>query len=259
MDLSSLLTVLGFALLTSATPLSSYASPLQHQQNAITDLKDRIFSPAADRPQLPLTPSNPDTLTADTATLEITGWNIYGIPAYTTPIAVGSPNQVFRALLDLNFGGLLVRAANCGEETEDHCGYGGDLGLVYNASASETYEDAHERFIFALPEDHAVYGQVARDRMQLVQLGLKNVTLGAVENIFGGNFFYLVAEDLADGYVLEPSSSTLFTKSTTDQKTIVKLTLPAPWASHRRTPPAASHTPSTRPPISSHTSCHKHL
>lgn len=73
---------------------------------------------------------------------------LYSLLSDITPIAVGTPNQVFRVYLDLDFDGLLVRDITCGESTGLDCGFGGDLGFLYNGSASSTYEDGDEKFSF---------------------------------------------------------------------------------------------------------------
>lgn len=160
-------------------------------------------NPLLPNTQFPLTsPSNaePLPLKDGVATLEVQGWSIFGSPAYITPIAVGTPIQVFRAYIDLDFSGLLVRDISCGADSNFNCGYGGEQGFVYNGSASSTYQDADESFDFMLPATF-FYGNVSLDDVKLVDRSLENVTLGSVTDFHGENYFLLILSDIADGHV----------------------------------------------------------
>lgn len=127
-------------------------------------------------------------------TLEIESGSWYGFPFYYTNIALGTPNQAFRVLLDLDYGGLIIRAPGCNAPYFD-CG----PGFEYNHSASSTYQDEHERFGLHLPGQFA-YGNVSTDYMQLVSLNISNVTFGEVDDFSGENLFLIMLEYVVDGY-----------------------------------------------------------
>ena len=131
--------------------------------------------------------------TKHSAKLEINSGQFFGYPYYSTNIALGTPNQAFRMLLDMNFGGLLVRAPHCGEPMG--CGH----GFEYDQSASSTYKDAEERFMLHLPAQFA-YGNVSMDDLHLVSLGIMNMTFGAVDDFYGENLWYYFLEEVVDGY-----------------------------------------------------------
>lgn len=194
MQAFSLLLVLGA--LAAANPLALRPTIFNDQTHSLSDIK-----PQHNVLQHPLT--TPSPFSSNSVSLEIEGYSIFGIPIYITPIAVGTPNQVFRVWLDLSFSGLLVRSVDCGATSSFPCGYGGEQGFLYNHSASATFEDPIEDFYLPLPA-HNVYGRVARDRVQLVNFGLENVTLGEVDEFSGENYLLLVMADIADGYVSHP-------------------------------------------------------
>lgn len=155
-----------------------------------------VFPTIQDSLQLPLKPQTPpidDQSSPGITTLEVEAWEFFGSSAYVTPIAVGTPNQVFRAFIDLDFGGLLVRGIDCTD-----CGYGDEDDLYYNSSASSTFKDGDERFAFMVPATH-IRGQVSRDDVHLVHFWLQNVTLGAVDEYYGENWFYDILSLVADG------------------------------------------------------------
>lgn len=129
------------------------------------------------------------------ATLEIDSSSFMGlIPFFWTNIALGTPNQAFRTILDLNYPGALVRSEYC---TDYDCGE----GFNYSSDASCTFHDEDERFLLHLPAQF-IYGNVSKDHMQLVGLNISNVTFGAVDDFHGENFLYSVMAYYADGLVL---------------------------------------------------------
>ena len=127
------------------------------------------------------------------AKLEIESGSWFGIPFYYTNIALGTPNQAFRMLLDLDFGGAIVRAPECNAPYFD-CGH----GFAYYNNKSSTYQDEHERFGLHLPGQFA-NGNVSTDCLQLVSLNISNVTFGEVDDFHGENIFLIALEDVVDG------------------------------------------------------------
>ena len=127
-----------------------------------------------------------------TARLEINSGEFFGFPYYSTNVALGTPNQAFRMVLDLDFGGLLVRVPGCGDNFG--CGH----GFEYNHSMSSTYVGQKERFGMQLPA-HRAEGTVSMDSLQLVSLNVSNVTFGEVDDFHGENLWYLMLEEIADG------------------------------------------------------------
>lgn len=135
---------------------------------------------------------NVDPSSSGSATLQIESSSFMGlIPFYWTNIALGTPNQAFRMILDLNYPGALVRSELCNDYD---CGQ----GFNYSSDASYTYHDEHERFDLHLPAQY-VYGNVSKDHMQLVGLNISEVTFGAVDDFHGENFLYGVMAYYADG------------------------------------------------------------
>lgn len=182
-----LLTIVPFLAFAQANTLPSRLRITSHHQQQ-SPLKDYNTQQPLHQPS--------ESLSTNSTTLEVTGWNIFGFPAYTTPIAVGSPPQPFRLWLALDYGGLVVRSTACDDYLE--CGYGAELGFSYNASASTTSQDLNETFWLRLP-GHNAYGNVTRDEAMLNNFELKNVTLGAIDEFYGENFGLMFLADVADG------------------------------------------------------------
>ena len=186
------------ALLSRASIINNIYVDLLARQPLILDSVDHTSDRLEKRDQTPLAFSNGIHSNGNfhSARLEINYWNFLGLPIYTTNIAVGSPNQAFRMLLDLRFGGLMVRSIDCGNDGPG-CGYG---GFSYNHTASSTYENGHQRFLVHLPAQYA-YGNISRDDVHLVSLALSNLTFGEVDDFYGDNIYYSALADVADGSV----------------------------------------------------------
>jgi hypothetical protein len=118
------------------------------------------------------------------------------LPFYWTNIAIGTPNQAFRMILDLSYGGLLVRSPDCGWNGPEIEGCGG--GFAYWSNHSSTYTDKNETFFMQLPA-HTAYGRVSKDHVQLVGLNITDVVFGEVDQFSGENFVLLTMEHYADG------------------------------------------------------------
>lgn len=115
------------------------------------------------------------TATRHWAKLEIDSASLLNlIPFYWTTIALGTPNQPFRMILDLDYGGAVVRSEQCLD-------YSCERGFNYSSKASSTFHDEQERFLLRLPAQFA-YGNVSRDHMQLVALNITDVMFGAVDD-----------------------------------------------------------------------------
>lgn len=127
------------------------------------------------------------------ATLPISLYSFLGIPIYRTNIAIGTPNQAFRVILDLAYGGLAVRSVDC--DPRD-C----KIGFTYNGTRSLSNEELDERFCLALPA-HTACGNIIRDTLHLISVNIENTTFGDVDVFYGENIFYYVLAQISDGYV----------------------------------------------------------
>lgn len=158
-----------------------------------TDVAERNGLHGKHPPQYPITAEPYHAISKHSATLEIHSVEFLGfLSFFYTNIALGTPNQAFRMLLDLSYGGLLVRGPSC---DSPYCGH----GFEYNHSTSSTYHNSRERFSMHLPAQY-VYGNVSRDELQLASLGISNVSLGEVDDFYGENWIFNFLSEQMDGY-----------------------------------------------------------
>ena len=146
--------------------------------------------------QQPLIPqvANDTILTHNSARLEIETATFFGIfPFFWTNIAFGTPHQPFRMVLDLGYGGAVVRSEDC---TDFDC----ERGFNYSSNASSTFHDENEQFLLHLVAQF-IYGNVSRDHMQLAALNITDTTFGAVYDYYGENWYYDTLAYYTDGYV----------------------------------------------------------
>jgi hypothetical protein len=130
-----------------------------------------------------------------TARLDIHSDSFLGlIPFYWTNIALGTPNQAFRMIIDLSYAGAVVRAPNCTDPFP-----GCDAGFIYYHNQSSTYRPEYEHFSIPLP-GHTLAGTVSTDHMQLIDLNITDVTFGEVDDIHGENWLIMSMTAHADGY-----------------------------------------------------------
>ncbi|KAF2721779.1 hypothetical protein K431DRAFT_293916 [Polychaeton citri CBS 116435] len=125
------------------------------------------------------------------AVLEIEEQLIFGFPFYFTSIAIGTPPQAFSLLTDLDYGGLLVRSVDCG----DDCGR--DI-FKYNPLASSTSHNLSQRFSVTAPR-HTARGPMFADDMHLVSLKVPNASFRAADTFYGENILLLILSELIDG------------------------------------------------------------
>lgn len=119
------------------------------------------------------------------AVLEISRWELFGNSLFFTNIAVGTPAQPFKLILDLEFGGVVVRGKDCHDCGERDVFY-------YDKSASSTCEDPNLHF-----SSPPWAGPLLRDNLQLASLMLPNSSFGAAD-WFEGDWNMILAH-VSDG------------------------------------------------------------
>ncbi|KAL1594427.1 aspartic proteinase precursor [Paraconiothyrium brasiliense] len=128
----------------------------------------------------------------DTAVLEVARLDIFGFPFYVTYVAFGNPPQPFALLLDLSYGGAVVRSVDC----PDHGSFNdcGGRPFKYNHSASSTSHDPELRFGVRLA-GHTARGSMFNDTMHIVSLQMQNATVGAIDVFYGENLGYSILSE----------------------------------------------------------------
>lgn len=127
--------------------------------------------------------------------LEVARIDVFGFPFYFTNVAFGSPPQPFALLIDLQYGGAVVRSVDCHNRIPNDCG---ERVLKYNHSASSTSQDLGLRFSLGLA-GHTAQGSLFSDTMHILSLELQNATVGATDVFYGENILLSMLAEYCDG------------------------------------------------------------
>ena len=120
--------------------------------------------------------------------------SLFGFPYFTTNIALGTPNQPLRVVLDLSYNSLLVRSANC---HTFGCQVSGGI-LSYNDTMSSSYESKHKNFTF-VAAGTSWEGYLSQDVMHLLNLGVESTVFGEITGMWSENIGVIAIADSNDG------------------------------------------------------------
>ncbi|KAK7179992.1 hypothetical protein DPSP01_009842 [Paraphaeosphaeria sporulosa] len=133
-----------------------------------------------------------------TAVLEVARVDVFGLPFYMANFAFGTPPQPFAMLIDLGYGGAVVRSVDC--PTHHHLNDCGQRVFAYNHSVSSTSNDMGLRFSVGLGGQTA-QGSLFGDTMHIVSLQVQNATLGAIDVFYGENLLLEILAEFCDGAI----------------------------------------------------------